>query len=261
MRFVSKWVDGRLVALSAALGALWGCAGSQQEPQAPTSPKAAITLASEMCAAVQANEQLPVSCETRFVGKVPSIIVGFRNVTEAQELIGPFARDIGMPFCEAANRMGREGRIYMMVGTGAERLGRRWNCELGMWGEWARVDAAPQPEGRLDQAIEACKHAQTDESLPFGCRTEENEGVQSMFVSFKSDPDARQYFEGVVNQIAAPFCETANRAHVEAAVFITVAETRARRFDCKSGEWGEWFEVAKQRTMLPPEPARAGTPA
>jgi hypothetical protein len=214
-----------------------------------------------MCAAVQANKQLPVSCETRFVGKVPSIIVGFRNVTEAQELIGPFARDIGMPFCEAANRMGREGRIYMMVGTGAERLGRRWNCELGMWGEWARVDAAPQPEGRLDLAIEACKHAKTDESLPFGCRTDENEGVQSMFVSFKSDPDARQYFEGVVNQIAAPFCETANRAHVEAAVFITVAETRARRFDCKSGEWGEWFEVAKQRTMLPPVPARAGTPA
>jgi hypothetical protein len=124
------------------------------------------------------------------------------------------------------------------------------------------VNAAQAPETHLDQAVEACNSVQSDESLPFGCRTEENGGVQSMFVSFKSDPDAQQYFQGVVNRIAAPFCETANRQHVDAAVFITVAETRARRFDCKSGEWGEWFDLAnaKQRTQLPTPFGRSGAP-
>lgn len=136
---------------------------------------------------------------------------------EAQEWLGPFAEHIGTPFCDAANRNGREARVYMTVGTGDEQQARRWNCELGKWGEWfANVPRPVQapPTQTIADAVRACNNVQANRDVPVSCRTDNVDGVPSMIVGFPTAADAEAYMLQVDEQVAGPFCDAANRASV-----------------------------------------------
>jgi hypothetical protein len=235
----------------------------QASPGVPPGKATTLADASAACDRVQANREVPVSCTTEYVDNVPSMIVGFRTGAEAEEWIGAFARHVGEPFCDAANRNGREARVYMTVGTGAEQLARMWSCELGKWSGWfsptpGSAEPAPAPptptQPQSDQpltiadAISACNAVQANRSVPVSCRTEYVNGVPAMIVGFPTSSAAETYMDQVAEKVAGPFCSAANRANRRAALFITLANAQARHFDCEQQKWGEWFELTEQPT-------------
>jgi hypothetical protein len=233
-------------------------ATSSQAASSGASPAKGTTIAdaSAACDRVQANRQVPVSCTTEYVDNVPSMIVGFRNGEEAEEWIGAFARHIGEPFCDAANRSGREARVYMTVGTGAAQLARMWSCELGKWSGWfsTTAESPEQPAQReaptpapltIAEAISACNAVQANRSVPISCRTEYVNGMPAMIVGFPTSSAAETYMDQVAEKVAGPFCSAANRANRRAALFITLANAQARHFDCEQQKWGEWFELTE----------------
>jgi hypothetical protein len=256
--------------------AQWACMPPQAAapPGAPgrsaaAEPAAAraktLAEASAACDRVQANREIPVSCTTEYVDDVPSMIVGFRSGEEAEQWLGAFAQHIGEPFCDAANRNGREARVYMAVGTGTAQRARMWSCELGKWSDWfSTTPEAPErragPEQRPAQqqtpvtiadAISACNAVQANEAVPVSCRTEYVNGMPAMIVGFPSSSAAESYMEQVAEKVAGPFCSAANRANRHASLFITLANAQARHFDCEQQKWSEWFELSE-----PTEPPR-----
>src|SRR5262245_4519740 len=130
----------------------WACLPAQRppEPRQPASAGASqatpstIAAASAACDRVQQNSEVPVSCTTQYIDDVPSMIVGFRDDGAAREWMGAFAQYIGNPFCDAANRNGRQARVYMTVGIGAAQKARMWSCELGKWSDWFATAPAPE---------------------------------------------------------------------------------------------------------------------
>lgn len=227
---------------------------------APGSAKGGtLADASAACERVQANREVPVSCTTEYVDNVPSMIVGFRSGEDAEEWLGAFARHVGEPFCDAANRNGREARVYMTVGTGAAQLARMWSCELGKWSSWfstsvespeqqAPAEASAQAPLTIAEAISACNAVQANRSMPVSCRTEYVNGMPAMIVGFPTSSTAEAYMDQVAEKVAGPFCSAANRASRRAALFITLANSQARHFDCEQQKWGEWFELTEQPT-------------
>jgi hypothetical protein len=227
-------------------------AGASSE--APSAQASTLADASAACDRVQANREVPVSCTTEYVDNVPAMIVGFRTGEEAEEWLGAFARHIGEPFCDAANRNGREARVYMTVGTGPQQLARMWSCELGKWSGWFSTssDSARQPApaeagapATIAEAIGACDAVQANRSVPVSCRTEYVNGMPAMIVGFPTSSAAEAYMDQVAEKVAGPFCSAANRANRRAALFITLANSQARHFDCEQQKWGEWFELTQ----------------
>jgi hypothetical protein len=208
-------------------------------------PHPTMADASAACDRVQENTEIPVTCRTDYIDDVPSMLVGFRNLDEASLWLGDFARQIGEPFCAAANQSGRPARVYMAIGMGEERRGRRFSCELGKWGDWfslaERGQASPST---LSDAIAACRRVQEDESLPIACNLDDLGGVPAVIVGFPNREDAERYLSVMAQQVGEPFCDAANLAGRRAAFIITVANANARPFDCNQQRWGEWFSIS-----------------
>jgi hypothetical protein len=239
---------------------------AESAAQAPAAGDASTPMtiadASAACDGVQANSEVPVTCTTDYIENVPSMIVGFRTIQEAQQWLRPFAEQVGGPFCDAANRASREARVYMSVGEGDRQQVRRYSCELGKWGNWfanARANAAPAappaasapaaapapPSRTMADVVRVCNDVQANADLPVSCKTEYVNGVPSVVVGFPSAAAAKTYIEQVAQQVAQPFCDAANRSGHAATFFITVANEQARRYDCKRQSWSEWFELPR----------------
>jgi hypothetical protein len=196
---------------------------------------------------MQGSASTPVTCRTDYVDDVPSMLVGFRNLEEANAWLRPFAEQVGEPFCEAANRDRRPARVYMAVGMGEDRQARRFSCELGHWGEWfSLAEAQPVKPQTIAEAIQVCQHVQADEAVPISCSTDYLDGVPAMIVGFRNGEEAEQYLGAMAERVAEPFCDAANRANRRAALIVTVANEYARPFDCEQQRWGEWFPIASQ---------------
>lgn len=236
------------------------CASAQQPAPPPQTPPpspgvpSSIAEASAACDRLQANAKVPVTCTTDYVDNVPSMIVGFRNVQDAERWLQPFAEHIGLPFCNAANRNGREARVYMTVGEGADEQARRWSCELGKWGDWFATnsdrktpEAAPPPPQTIASAIRTCSSVQANREVPVSCQTEYVNGIPSMIIGFPTPADLETYLDPVADHVAGPFCDAANSANRRASLIVVLANSRARHFDCERQQWSEWFRLPEQK--------------
>jgi hypothetical protein len=140
----------------------------------------------------------------------------------------------------------------MAVGTGAEQQARRWSCELGRWGDWFATTSespapAPASPETIADAVRACNNVQANREVPVTCQTEYVNGVASMVVGFPTSDDAETYMDQVAERVAGPFCNAANRANRRASLFITLASSQARHYDCEQQRWGDWFELSQQK--------------
>jgi hypothetical protein len=236
-----------LLAHSACVGTAAPSAADPASSSAGHAGKAAtIADASAACQRLQADAEIPVTCTTDYVENVPSMIVGFRSLEEARQYMAPFAEHIGNPFCEAAQRSGREARVYMTVGSGDAQRARKWSCELGKWGEWfanlpPSDDASAQT---IADAVRACDAVQANRDVPVSCHTADVNGMSAMIVGFANAEAAEAYMPQVAEHLAGPFCEAANGTNLRAALFITLGAARARHYDCQHQQWGDWFELS-----------------
>lgn len=207
--------------------------------------------ASAACDRVQANFKVPVTCTTDYIDKVPAMVLGFRTVQEGQAWFDAVAEYASTPFCSAANRHGREARVYVTVPLRGEEHARMWSCELGKWGDWfstSGVNAEGSSPQTIAEAVRACSNIQASHQVPVTCHTDEVNGEPSLIVGFPTAADATAYLAQVAEQVAQPFCDAANRLGRRASFFITLERSQARRFDCEQQQWGEWFELKRERT-------------
>jgi hypothetical protein len=246
----SESISGCACACALAMSA---CASTQVPAREPSAAEPAPAVAapptmadaSAACDRVQENAEIPVTCRTDYIDDVPSMLVGFRTIDEANAWLGDFARKIGEPFCAAANQSGRPARVYMAIGSGDERRGRRFSCELGKWGDWfSLAERGETTPSTLSDAIAACRRVQDDEELPISCNLDDLGGVPAIIVGFPSSEDTERYLSVMAQQVGEPFCDAANLAGRRAAFIITVANAQARPFDCGQQRWGEWFSIS-----------------
>lgn len=245
----------RLRGIAAALAALSSVACGATQAQTPASsadpaseratPRT-IAEASIACQQVQTRSSMPVTCQTEYIDGVPSIVVGFRDLAQANTWLGPFAEQVGVPFCDAANRSGREARVYMTVGSGDAQRGRLWSCELARWGEWFSL-AGPAPARKapetIAEAVQACERVQANPRVPVSCGMRYLDDVPTLVVGFRDDEEAETYLVPMAREVAGPFCDAADRASRRAAVVITIANTRARLYECERRRWSDWFSL------------------
>jgi hypothetical protein len=68
-----------------------------------------------------------------------------------------------------------------------------------------------------------------------------------MIVGFRTPDEAESYMKQVAERVAVPFCNAANRANRQASLFITLANSQARHYDCERQTWSDWFELSQRK--------------
>jgi hypothetical protein len=253
----SQSISGR-VGCICAVAIISSCAGNARAParsegadeHAPaarttaSAPPASLAEISARCESLQHSAQIPVTCHTELVDDAPWIVVGFRDLDEANSWLVPVEQQIGAPFCVAASRSRRPGRVYMAVGSAERGRGRRFSCELGQWGEWFPLSAHTEAmRPTLRDVVATCRRVQDDQDLPITCAVDELGGLATIIVGFGTEEDTEQHLGAIVQEVGGPFCDAANLAGRRAVFIVTVGNAHARPFDCAGQRWLEWFSL------------------
>jgi hypothetical protein len=222
--------------------------GTAGADSAPTLAKAAAA-----CRRLQDEHTIPVGCTTREVEGVPSMFIAFAERQAADRHLPHVASVVAGPFCDAANSSNRPASVYVAIQSWA----KRYNCELGQWGEWfsfhGNLAALGQPgstarsprsvEAAVADAVDRCRRVQESASIPVACKLQYLNKIPSMVIGFRNEQEAAEFMRPMAENVAGPFCDAANDSGQTAAVAVVVGRTTARLFDCENGRWGEWFSL------------------
>jgi hypothetical protein len=102
--------------------------------------RTALTLADtiSLCKEIQRDRGIPISCTITYMDGRPTMVAEFPNTEYVRTLIGPFARYVAGPFCEAANTGNREA--FLVLAVRSPRLGAVYSCETGESSDWVPLD-------------------------------------------------------------------------------------------------------------------------
>jgi hypothetical protein len=247
-------VAGTLAGTSAA------CVGRGAQSGARTSyenAKPTLAEAAAECRRLQDERTIPVHCMTREIGGVPSMFIAFQAQEAADRHLATVADQVAGPFCDAANDSNRPASVYVAIKTWA----KRYNCELGQWGEWfafsgdlaaLREDGNARPRSRdpkaaIADAATRCRRIQESTTIPVACKLQYLDEVPSMVIGFRNEQEAAEFLRPMAETVAGPFCDAANSSGQHAAVAVVVGRESARLFDCERGQWGDWFTLGEER--------------
>jgi hypothetical protein len=254
LRTHSRFVlDPRSLAL--ALGLALGtsaCAGTGTHARtALARPTQTLAAAAAACSKMQQEQAIPVGCITRDIGGVPSMFIAFDRQATADLHLSHVASEVAGPFCDAANSSNRQASVYVAISTWA----KRYNCELGQWGEWFSFNgnlaslvpnAGAQQTSResgVAEAVARCRRVHENATIPVACKLQVINDVPSMVIGFRNQQEAAEFLRPMAENVAGPFCDAANDSGQPASVAVVVAKQTARLFDCAHGQWGEWFSL------------------
>jgi len=89
----------------------------------------------EICRKIQANQDIPISCETTFVEKnKPALAIIFQNSNDVEQYWKRVSDNIGNPFCEATNISSYEGLIILYIAD--QEKARIFECVPKTWTDW-----------------------------------------------------------------------------------------------------------------------------
>jgi len=233
-----------------------GCAhGGAGSPHGTGDADGTPTLAeaAAACRRLQDEHTLPVGCTTREVEGVPSMFIAFAEQQAADRHLSRVASEVAGPFCDAANSSNRPASVYVAIQSWA----KRYNCELGQWGEWFSFNgslaalreqprtesSAKDSEAAVADAVNRCRRVQESASIPVACKLQYLNKIPSMVIGFRNEQEAAAFLRPMAENVAGPFCDAANDSGQTAAVAVVVGRTTARLFDCENGRWGEWFSL------------------
>jgi hypothetical protein len=232
------------------------CASEQARPRHGTADAdGAPTLAeaAAACRRLQDEHTIPVGCTTRDIEGVPSMFIAFAEQQAADRHLPHVASEVAGPFCDAANSTNRPASVYVAIQSWA----KRYNCELGQWGEWFAFDGDLAALGRQESrdrspksteaavadAVDRCRRVQESTTIPVACKLQYLNKIPSMVIGFRNQEEAAAFMRPMAETVAGPFCDAANDSGQTAAVAVVVGRTTARLFDCENGHWGEWFSL------------------
>jgi hypothetical protein len=237
--FIQGWRSASTLAIATLM--LGGC-GTPPPADSPRSeassggkghedqPEVTLTEAVRRCKAIQESNEVPVLCTAEHIEGIPTMAVAFRNEREAKELIPVIESAILTPFCDAASSSNRRAQLVETIG---KELGRKLDCEMRTWSEWHSLSSP------LDKGLKLCGDIQNSRDIPMSCATDVIEGVPVLSFAFVNQRAADEYQEAANHYIAAPFCESANAARLDAAVIQQVGN-KMRGLACSEGKWTPW---------------------
>jgi hypothetical protein len=222
--------------------------GTADADRAPT-----LAAAAAACQRLQNERSIPVGCSTREVEGVPSMFIAFAEQRAADRHLSRVASEVAGPFCDAANSTNRPASVYVAIQSWA----KRYNCELGHWGEWFSFNgnlaalqqdknaqrSAKSTEAAVADAVNRCRRVQESTTIPVACKLQYLNKIPSMVIGFRNQQEAAAFLRPMAENVAGPFCDAANDSGQTAAVAVVVGRTTARLFDCENGRWGEWFSL------------------
>lgn len=249
-------IDSRWLARFAALFAL-GLGGSACATQSATQKHdaahpATLASAAAACDRIQRQQSIPVGCTTREIEGVPSMFIAFDQQATADRHLSRVAAEVAAPFCDAANNSNRPASVYVAIQTWA----KRYNCELGQWGEWFAFNGniasfrpgeattqRPNAQVAIAEAITRCRRVQESTRIPVACKLQYIDETPAMVIGFRNEQEASEFLRPMAEDIAGPFCDAANESGQSASVAVIVGQNSARVFNCERGQWGEWFQL------------------
>jgi hypothetical protein len=185
-------LHGAVLALLSLSGA--ACATSASKKPDPK-PAPTLSAAAAACDRMQRERTIPVGCTTREVEGVPSMFIAFEAQAAADKHLSRVAAEVAAPFCDAANHSNRAASVYVAIQSWA----KRYNCELGQWGEWFAFQgniAALRPEHRVEtrpaapvaiaEAITRCRRVQENTRIPVACKLQYIDETPSMVIGFRN---------------------------------------------------------------------------
>lgn len=258
---VARWL---LIAPLLAGTACASTGAGHKRASAAQSPT--IASAAAACDRMQREHSIPVGCTTREIEGVPSMFIAFDAQATADQHLSHVAAEVAAPFCDAANSSNRAASVYVAIQSWA----KRYNCELGQWGEWfafsgniasfnpdATTQTRPTAQTAIADAVTRCRRVQESNRIPVACKLQYIDETPSMVIGFRNEQEASEFLRPMAEDIAGPFCDAANESGQSAAVAVIVGRNNARVFDCEHGQWGEWFKLRENESEDDAQETRA----
>jgi hypothetical protein len=241
-----------MLALGLLLGACAHGGGVTRHGTANAGGAPTLAEAAAACRRLQDERTIPVGCTTHDIGGVPSMFIAFAEQQAADRHLPRVASEVAGPFCDAANSTNRPASVYVAIQSWA----KRYNCELGQWGEWfafngslatlreqGGAERSPDTQAAVADAVNRCRRVQESTTIPVACKLQYLNKIPSMVIGFRNEEEAAAFLRPMAENVAGPFCDAANDSGQTAAVAVVVGKTTARLFDCENGRWGDWFSL------------------
>lgn len=112
----------------------------------------------------------------------------------------------------------------------------------------ANADETAAPAGDIAQSVNTvalCDALESSSEIPIGCTFQYLGEEPTMVLRVPNEQVLAANLHGMLEDLVTPFCVSQNDARQPSGVVFAVA-TRARHFDCRTAQLGEWVELATE---------------
>lgn len=201
------------------------------------------------CKNIQKAQDIPVGCKLEYIEGNPAMFMLFTNLKDAESWMGALAEHIAVPYCDSANKTGREAFVVGLVNS--TNQGKIFRCESWEWGEWFALESQadePRNPTSVSEAVQACKKIQATNDIPIVCKSTYFEGRPAMIVGFPDQSTGATWIEAFATYVGVPFCEAANRGNRQAMLLLAINDQKiATIYNCETQEFSEWFSFGGER--------------
>ena len=106
----------------------------------------------QACKRLQAKNDIPITCATRYIDGKPAMIMGFPNKDTSENWLQTITQYVSAPYCEAANSSNRQA--FLAITLKNENVGRIYACEKQEWSGWFSL-TDEQTTNRISTVTEA----------------------------------------------------------------------------------------------------------
>jgi hypothetical protein len=201
------------------------------------------------CNKIQKAQDLPVGCRLEYIDGKPAMFMAFADLQDAENWMGALAEHIAVPYCDSANRSGREAFVVALVDSTDQ--GKLFRCETWEWGAWFALDSQEEttrtPES-VSEAMQACKNIQAANDIPIVCKSTYFEGRPAMLVGFPNQSTGAKWIEAFATYVGVPFCSAANKGNRQAMLLFAITDREiATIYNCETMESSGWFNIGGER--------------
>jgi hypothetical protein len=196
-----------------------------------------------LCQAVQASEEVPISCAFDLLDGKPFMLLGVRSREVLAATLDDMLKLLVEPFCSAQNAAGERAGVLFAVGTQARQL----DCATLALSDWVETDPVVARTVAIEQGCARLQRA----DYGVTCSLMDLEGTPAMILSYRRGEQAQQNLPSIAREIGAPFCELTNAANARGAIVFLDDQLTGRIFDCATSDVSAPISYRKERKPAP----------